>query len=242
MGKGKYGGRRAAAFIFDLDGTLIDSGLDIALSANFARAHFGLPELEMTTVRSYIGDGVAKLLQRTLAHDTSRGDGAGCLPVDEERLAAGLKVFADHYGRHLLDNTRLYPGALDVLARYRHFPLHLATNKPRAFTDRLLAGLHLGGAFRRVVAGDEAPARKPDPDHLRSCLEGLDVDLASVVVVGDSPNDVLAAKALGALAVGCTYGLAAPGLVRAAGPDLVIDSLAELAELFPAQTDRALGE
>lgn len=236
MGKGKHKGRRAEAFIFDLDGTLIDSGLDIARSANFTRAHFGLPELDVATARSYVGDGVVMLLRRALAHDTHRGDqGAGVLPVTEDRLADGLNVFADHYGRHLLDHTRLYPGALEVLAHYRRFPLHLATNKPRAFTDSLLEGLHLGGAFRRTVAGDEVPARKPDPQHLQACLTGLKVDPAHVVVVGDSPNDIRAAQAMGAVSVGCTYGLVTPGLVKAAAPDLVIDSLPELAKLFPSR-------
>ena len=127
MGKGKYKGRRAAAFIFDLDGTLVDSGLDIALSANFTRVHFGLPELPVPTIQSYVGDGVAKLLTRSLGHNIYTGQtGEQGLPVDEDRHIEAMKVFADHYGRHLLDNTRLYPGVLEILARYRSFPLHVA--------------------------------------------------------------------------------------------------------------------
>lgn len=238
MGKGKYGGRRVEAFIFDLDGTLIDSGLDIALSANFTRVHFGLPELPMATAVSYVGDGVQRLLERALGHDTASGlTGDRGLPVDADRLAEAMTVFADHYGRHLLDHTRLYPGVLDILLRFRRFPLHLATNKPRLFTDRLLAGLHLEGAFRTIVAGDEVPRRKPDPAHLARCLEGLPVAPAAVAVVGDSPNDILAARALGAVAVGCTYGLVAPQIVKAAGPDHLLADINDLAELFPSRTD-----
>jgi phosphoglycolate phosphatase len=233
---GKYKGRRAEAFIFDLDGTLIDSGLDIALSANFARVHFGLPELPVPTVKSYVGDGVAQLLWRTLGHDVRSGQtGPSGLPVSEERHAEGLRVFADHYGRHLLDNTTLFPGVLDVLARFQRFPMHLATNKPRAFTDTILAGLHLAGAFRKVVCGDETPARKPDPAHLEVCLVGLDVAPQDVIVVGDSPNDVNAARALGAVSVGCTFGLVAAGLLNAAKPDFSIDGMDELADLFPSR-------
>lgn len=236
MGKGRHPGRRVAAFIFDLDGTLIDSGADIAASANFARAHFGLPELDPATARGYVGDGVVKLMERVLAHDTRRGaHGAGALPVAAEQLDEGLAVFRDHYGRHLLDTTRLYPGVLEVLRRYREFPLHLATNKPRGFTDAILRGLHIADAFRRVVGGDETPARKPDPAHLRLCLEGLDVPPEQVAVVGDSPNDILAARALGACAVGCTYGLVAPGVVKAAGPDHIIEAAGALADLFPSR-------
>jgi len=235
---GKFKGRRAEAFIFDLDGTLIDSGLDIALSANFTRVHYGLPELPVSTVMSYVGDGVAKLLMRTLGHDVRSGQtGMAGLPVSEEMHGEGLAVFADHYGRHLLDNTTLYPGVLDVLARYQRIPMHLATNKPRAFTDPILAGLHLAGAFRKVVCGDETPERKPDPVHLEICLEGLDVAPPDVVVVGDSPNDVNAARALGAVSVACTFGLVQPGLLKSSDPDFSIDSMGELAGLFPSRQD-----
>ncbi len=230
MGKGKYKGRRAAAFVFDLDGTLVDSGEDIARSANFVRGHFGLPALDVPTVIGYVGDGVEMLLRRALGQVA-----AGDPPVETERLQEGLGVFAEHYGRHLLDSTRLYPGVLDVLMRFRAFPLLLATNKPRGFTDRILEGLGIKGAFARIVAGDETPARKPDPEHIRQVTSGIDIPPGEIVVVGDSPNDIMAARAFGAVAVGCTYGLVPAPRVRAANPDLLIGSLGELAELFPSR-------
>lgn len=233
---GKYKGRRAEALIFDLDGTLIDSGLDIALSANFTRVHFGLDELPVPTIKSYVGDGVAKLLTRALGHDVRTGQtGPAGLPVAEDMHAEAMSVFADHYGRHLLDHTTLFPGVLEILVRFQRIPVHLATNKPRAFTDPILAGLHLAGAFRKVVCGDETPARKPDPVHLQVCLVGLDLDPESVVVIGDSPNDVEAARAFGAVSVACTFGLVAPGLLKSSGPDFTIDSMAQLADLFPSR-------
>jgi len=233
---GKYKGRRAEAFIFDLDGTLIDSGLDIALSANFTRVHFGLEELPVPVVKGYVGDGVANLMTRTLGHDVRSGQtGPAGLPVSDQMHAEGMSVFADHYGRHLLDHTTLFPGVLDVLARFQRIPMHLATNKPRAFTDPILGGLHLAGAFRKVVCGDETPERKPDPVHLEVCLDGLDVDPAEVVVVGDSPNDVNAARAMGAVSVACTFGLVPPGLLKASHPDFTIDAMGELSGLFPSR-------
>ncbi len=230
MGKGKYKGRRAAAFVFDLDGTLVDSGEDIARSANFVRGHFDLPPLPLPTVIGYVGDGVEMLLRRALAHGKDPDD-----PLPAGQLDEGLAVFRQHYGRHLLDTTKLYPGVLDVLMRYRAFPLLLATNKPREFTDAILSGLGIRDAFANIIAGDETPARKPDPEHLRRVTAGLDIPASDIVVVGDSPNDILAAKALGAVSVGCTYGLVYKGRVLAAEPDLVIDAIGELAGLFPSR-------
>jgi len=225
--------RGAEAFIFDLDGTLLDSGLDIALSANFVRVHFHLPELPLATAQSYVGDGVVRLLERTLGHDSGTGlTGAGGLPVPPARLREGLDVFRVHYGEHLLDHTELYPGARDVLHRLGGVPLQLATNKPRDFTDRILAGLDLSDVFRRIVGGDETPARKPDPQHLAAVMAPLPIDPSQVVMVGDSPNDVNAARAFGAVSVGCTYGLVAPAVVAASAPDYLINDLSELADLL----------
>lgn len=227
MGRKKYRGRRAAAFIFDLDGTLIDSGRDIAIAGNFARGHFQLPPLAVETLVSYIGDGLPVFLKRALGE---RGT-----PVDDEQLEEAIGVFRDHYWRHCLDNTVAYPGVLEILMRYRDLPKMVATNKPRRFTDRILQGLHLTDAFRRIVSADEVERRKPDPAHLEACLEGLNVSPAEVVVIGDHPNDIESAHRLGAIAVGVSYGLTPPGLLRSAGPDLVIDHIEELADLFPSR-------
>jgi len=228
---GRLPGRRIGAFIFDLDGTLIDSGLDIALSANHARSALGMAELPIDTVKSYIGDGVVVLMERVLGHDPESGTPG--LPVPAELHDEGLHAFRGHYGRHLLDHTELFPSALTVLNSIRDVPLYLATNKPRKFTDQLMVGLGLAGMFQREVCGDEAPARKPDPSHLRACLEGSDVLAEKVVVVGDSPNDVMAARAMGAVSVGCTFGLVDEADVRQAGPDHLIDHLAGLLDIFP---------
>ena len=236
MGGKKYGGRRARAFIFDLDGTLIDSATDIVQAANFARGHFDLPPVPVPVGAGYIGDGSPTLMRRMLGHDLRSGrTGAQGLPVSDEMAAEGLAIFADHYGRHCLDNTVAYPGVLDLLTRYRQFPLFVATNKPRSFTLQILGGLHLDGAFRRVVTGDDVANKKPHPEALEKCLAGLDIAPAEVAVIGDSSNDIEAARAFGAVAVGVTYGLTPAGLIRSAGPDHVINSISELADLFPSR-------
>jgi len=227
MGGKKYKGRRVAAFIFDLDGTLIDSGLDIAIAGNFARGHFGLPALPVETLVSYVGDGLALFLARALGHEGNE--------MDAEMLTQATTVFRDHYGRHCLDNTVAYPGVLPTLARYRQFPLMVATNKPRHFTEKILDGLHLTDAFRKVVTADDVIHKKPDPEALVACLAGLEIEPTEVAVVGDHPNDIESAHALGATAVVVTYGMTPPGQLRGAGPDLVIDKFADLADLFPSR-------
>lgn len=227
MGHKRYAGRRAGAFIFDLDGTLIDSVADIAASCNAARRRFGLPDADPQEVRGFIGDGVVKLIERGLK-------AAGVEP-SAEQLEEGLAVFRDHYRRHLLDSTRLYPGVMETLRRFDRIPMMIATNKPREFTDAILDGLRVAGAFRRVVAGDDVERKKPEPEAGLLCLDGLDVEPAEVVVVGDHANDVLLARALGACSVGAAYGIGPLAKMKAAGPDHLIKSFAELGELFPSR-------
>ncbi len=242
MGRSKWQGRRADAFIFDLDGTLIDSGLDIAISGNFLRTSLGLPELPVETVIGYVGDGTPVLVRRLLGTSPPRGaspaaeDGAA---PDEELLRRGLEIFREHYGRHCLDHTRPYPGVVETLAHFRRLPLAVATNKPRAFTDQILEALHLRAAFRRVVSGDDLQARKPDPAVLRACLDGLAIAPGRVAVVGDGPGDMLAARAFGAQAVGATYGLGGERALRRAGAELLIPRFAALQELFPSRPEEA---
>lgn len=228
------GAPRPGAFIFDLDGTLVDSRQDIAAAANVARAAVGLGPLDEPVLRGYVGDGVNLLLRRALGHDAA----AGTLADEHDpRLAAALDAYLDHYGRHLLDHTRPYDGVAQMLARLPRVPLAVATNKPGGFSRAILAGLGLAAHFRCVVGGDEAPRRKPDPAHLRACLAGLDVEPAAVVVVGDSGNDILAARSLGAVAVGCAWGLQPMATLRALAPDHLLEAPLELAALFADAAD-----
>jgi phosphoglycolate phosphatase len=224
MGRKKEHSRLAAAFIFDLDGTLIDSGTDIALAANFALGHFQRPQLPQQTIIPYIGNGVAQLLSHCFSH--------GGAAASDEMLAEALAVFRDHYRRHCLDHTVPYQGVLATLARFHRIPLTIATHKPRDFTVQILQGLHLLDAFSRIKTLDDVPIRKPAPDLLQACLEGLTVPPGEVIVVGDNPHDIAAARAIGAVAVGAKYGLSTPGQIQSATPDYMISGFGELADLF----------
>jgi phosphoglycolate phosphatase len=220
----------AEAVIFDLDGTLADSGADIAAAADHARRRAGLVPLPAAEILRHVGDGTRKLIERVLAHDP--GSGRTDLPVSAAAVEASLADFGDFYREHLLDHTVLYPGIAELLRRLAPRRLLVATNKPRAFTLAVLAGLGLADRFDRVVCGDDVPARKPDPAHLRACLEGTGIAPRQAVMVGDSPHDVLAAHGAGLPAVAVTWGLTPRARLVAARPAVLVDDATALGRVL----------
>ena len=187
------------AIIFDLDGTLADTRADLAASANHVRAVWGLERLSEAVVMEYVGDGARALLMRVLRH--------GGREVTAEDLEQAYSVFSAHYADHCLDRTELFPGIENLLVRMADRPLYVATNKPRAFTLRILDGLGVLGRFRRVVAGDDLEDRKPNPAHLLACLDGTTEAPAAATMVGDSANDIRPARVLGMRSIAVTWGL-----------------------------------
>lgn len=218
------------AVVFDLDGTLVDSGTDIAAAANHARVALGLSALDPPVAIAYVGDGVQRLLERVLAHDPIAGPDARIVIAAE--LETGLARFREHYAAHLLDSTGLYPGIGELLDQLVDRRLFIATNKPRSFTLAILEGLRIRGRFEQVVAGDDGVARKPDPAHVAACLAGTGITADQVTLVGDSTNDILAARAFGCQAVGVTWGLVPAAELMAAGPDALVDDAAGLAAVL----------
>ncbi len=218
---------RERAVIFDLDGTLVDTGTDLASSANHVRSALDLAPLPAPVVIGYVGDGVQRLLERVLAHDIATGRRSQ--PVPQSLLATALDLFAEHYAVHLLDATRPYRGVEGVLDGLSDRPLFVATNKPRQFTMAVLDGLDLTGRFERVVGGDDVVRRKPDPAHLAACLEGLDLDPRLAIMVGDSPNDIRAGRSLGARTVAVGWGLVPAATLAAEHPDALVEDATALA-------------
>ncbi|WP_316410119.1 HAD-IIIA family hydrolase [Mesoterricola sediminis] len=200
--------------LFDLDGTLVDSREDLALGVNLTRRDLGLPPLDPAIVAGYVGDGVRALLTRAL-------------PECPERLEEALALNHGHYAAHLLDRTRLYPGAAEALAALEAagFRLGVVTNKPRAFTLPILEGLGVAARFGAVVAGGDAPALKPDPRPLVQALAALDADPARSWMVGDHCTDLEAGRRAGLRRCLCRFGFGDP---RAEAWDLAIERLAEL--------------
>lgn len=200
--------------IFDLDGTLVDSRLDLCLSVNHALRVVGLPERTLEEVSSFVGEGAARLLERAVAPRL-------------DLQARALAAWREHYREHLLDHTVLFPGVAGLLAR-AGFALAVHTNKPGDMARRILDGLGVGDRFAAVVGGDEAP-RKPDPGGTRALLERLGTAPAEAVLVGDSLVDLETARSVPLRFVAVGWGLSPPSALLAAGADTIAADASELA-------------
>jgi phosphoglycolate phosphatase len=208
--------------VFDLDGTLVDSRQDIADATNHTLARSGRAALSEAEITSYVGDGARLLLSR-----------AARVAEDAPELEALLREFLEFYTAHAADNTRPLPHAEAVLTElYPIWPLALCTNKPRRTTDAVVEELALGRFFRMVVAGDDLPKKKPEPEPVLTIAEQLGVAPESLVMVGDGPQDVLAGRRAGARTVGLEGGLQDRARLLAARPDAMLESLADLPALL----------
>jgi phosphoglycolate phosphatase len=188
--------------VFDLDGTLVDSREDLYLAVAHALQELGLPPRTREEVVSYVGDGAVALVSRAIA-------------PREHLLEEALALWREHYGRHLLDHTRLYPGIAAVLGSAR-IPLAVHTNKPGAMARRILDGLRVLPRFTVVVGGDEA-ARKPDPSGLLGICVRAGVRPDEAVLVGDSGVDHATAAAAGVRFVPVSWGFVPVETLAAAG-------------------------
>jgi len=207
---------RVRVLIFDLDGTLIDSKLDLAHSVNAMLKHMGREPLTHEQVFSYVGRGAAALVRSAL--------GANASDAEAEK---GLAYFLSYYREHMLDNTVPYPGVREGLEMLKVYPMAVLTNKPVRFSNAILAGLGLGPYFGFVYGGNSFKTKKPDPHGARVLLRDLDAAPQEALIVGDSSVDVRTARNAGTWVCGVSYGLDPEGL-RADPPDILLDSLAEL--------------
>lgn len=214
--------REPAAILFDLDGTLVDSLPDLLGATNRLLADLARPPVSGPELRQWVGDGAALLVERALA-------ATGGLPAPGK--AAMVERFLEFYQGHTADESRPYPGVratLEALGRRGH-PLGVCTNKPTRLSLEMLKSLDLFGFFRAVVGGDGAPARKPDPRHLWATLEAMGCAGRPAMMVGDSLNDVAAARAAAMPVVVVSFGYCR-GDPHALGADLVIGDFSRLAE------------
>jgi len=205
--------------IFDLDGTLVDSKLDLAHAVNAMLRNYHRPELPVEVIGGYIGDGAPMLVRRAL------GD-----PDDQGFVKEALEHFMDYYRAHKLDNTRAYPAIAEQLeVLHQHgFKMAVLTNKPVNASRGICEGLNLSRFFVQVYGGNSFETKKPDPVGARKLLEETGISPEHAVMIGDSQNDVLTAQNAGMWSIGVTYGFS-PDSLKTHPPDVLVDSPAELA-------------
>ena len=212
--------RRCPAYLFDLDGTLIDSAPDIHAALNHTLEHAGLPGVALSMTRHFVGMGSRALIQQALEHH-------GVEQPDPEPL---LARFLGYYERNIDVHSQPFPAVVETLGELRDRGARLAvvTNKYEGLTERVLAGLNLRQWFDCVVASETTPNPKPAPDPALHACRALGVVPGDALFIGDASPDVSCARAAGCPVVvvrdGYNNGIPAAEL----GADRVIDSLAAL--------------
>jgi phosphoglycolate phosphatase len=215
-----YAGRLPSLVIFDLDGTLLDSVPDLAAAVDTMLVHHGKAAAGVERVRDWVGNGSQVLVRRALAGSLDHS------AVDNAEADEAHRYFLQAYaGEHRL--TRVYPGVKPLLdwLQQQDVLMAVATNKPERFVAPLLAEKGLSDYFRWLVGGDTLPAQKPDPLALYWIMQRAGVTAQDTLFVGDSRNDVLAARAAGVKVVAVSYGYNHGEPIAAQNPDLLVDSL-----------------
>ena len=217
-----------AAIAFDLDGTLLETVPDLAAAADAMLAELGRPAAGEDRVRRYVGNGIERLVHRLLT---------GEMDADAEpaQLAHALPLFKACYARSNGSSSHAYEGVADGLLalRRRGLPLACVTNKAAAFSEPLLAAQGLAQYFDVIVSGDSLAQRKPHPLPFEHTARHFGCIPAALLVVGDSSNDVRAARAAGCPVVCVPYGYNHGRDIGDESPDAVINSIADLDRLLP---------
>ena len=206
--------------IFDLDGTLVDTKLDLAQAVNTTRSHMGMAPLENQRVYSYVGNGAPLLIRRAL------GDQASEAEVEE-----ALEFFLEYYREHYLDYTTLYPGVKESLDRLRAAGKRMAvlTNKPVRISQAIVDGLGVDDYFFQVYGGNSFDFKKPHPIGVEALRKETGIGRDRTLMVGDSSVDVQTARNAGIPCCGVTYGFQ-PETLADPAPDLLVDRMEELAD------------
>ncbi|MBA4373778.1 MAG: phosphoglycolate phosphatase [Thermodesulfovibrio sp.] len=212
------GGWMIKLIMFDLDGTLVDSGVDITNALNHALLPCGVPALTVGQTISLVGEGVTRLIEKVVGSDE--------LMRRDEVLAR----FLDYYSAHLTIETRPYPGVVRAIEKLSDRRKAVISNKLESLSRRILADLELLQHLDLVLGGDSLDEKKPSPMPLLRVMESLAIRPAESVIVGDSSFDIQAGKAAGVRTVAVSYGFRAADTLREA--DFIIDSMDELSALL----------
>jgi phosphoglycolate phosphatase len=209
---------RAEVLLFDFDGTLIDSKVDIATAVNLTLGDLGLPVRSVEEIFSFVGDGVKRLLRLAVGED------------NHEQYDRALEIFRQHYLEHCVKTTRWYPGIWEVLQHYKDRKNVIVTNKSMEYTLAIVDGLQARDVFQHVEAPRDTTELKPEPVMLERALKVLGVDIEYTIMIGDSTNDVRAAQAAGIRACAVGYGYGNREKVTALQPDFYCETPRDLME------------
>jgi len=218
---------RVKAVMIDLDGTLADTIPDLAAATNLMLRDLGRPVLDVERIRDFVGKGIPKLVERALA-----GSVEGTAPADQ--MARALPIFERRYAEENGRHSVLYPGVTEGLMAMRSMQLPLAcvTNKSGRFTVPLLEQLGIATFFDQIIAGDTLPQKKPDPAQLLHACRSFNIAPREMLMIGDSGNDALAARAAGCPVFCVTYGYNEGQDVRELDVDAIVPSLIEAKRLI----------
>ncbi len=206
--------------IFDFDGTLADTGEDIAASVNHALASLGLAQRPVREILGFVGDGVRILMERTLGED------------HRTMLDEAMEFFLRHYEKHLLDRTKLYPAAEEVLNHFGSKKKVILTNKRYYLTMAIAKGLKIDRHFLEIIGADSTPYQKPDGRVIAYLLEKYEVPPRKAVMIGDGYNDVAAARNAGVLSLVHLNGLGNREKMIGMGADVYVEHLTEIRSVF----------
>jgi phosphoglycolate phosphatase len=214
------GMRKVELMVFDFDGTLVDSSTDLTSSVNYALGVLNLPILEKETVVRFVGDGVKKLIERSLGSE------------NHNRLDRAFDIFRLHYAEHLLDTTRLYRGVTEVLENYNNVKKLIVTNKLYSYTLAIAEGLNIVKYFDDIIGMDSYSYRKPDARLISPLLRRFGAGRDKTVVVGDGENDIKLARNGGVISCAVLNGFGNRENLLHLDPDYRCENIRELKNLF----------
>tara|TARA_B100001559_G_C16443826_1_gene595770 strand:- start:18 stop:671 length:654 start_codon:yes stop_codon:yes gene_type:complete len=209
--------------IFDLDGTLINSGPDLLNSLNHVLAKNNLEKIDKNVIGNLVGGGAEAMIKKGYTHLNAN--------LDEKKIPFLVNLFINHYYKNCTKETTLYDGVLDILKFLKKKTyICLCTNKKQFLAERILEELEIKKFFNYILGSDGKTPLKPEIEMPKKCLDKFRVAANQVVFVGDSDNDILPAKQLGMFSVHVTYGYGK--LQEKINSDLVIEKIKDLRKIF----------
>jgi phosphoglycolate phosphatase len=212
------------AIFLDLDGTLIDSGYDLANSINYMLEKLDKKQFDIQTIKSWVGNGSVMLVKRALS--------GGFDIKDNIEFERGYEIFMKHYEENVCIDTKIYPNVLETLKKLKNnYKLVIITNKPHKFVNPILKTLKMD-FFDFVLGAGILKEKKPHPKPILFCLDKLNLNKDEVIMVGDSKNDIISAKEAGVKSVAVSYGYNYNEDIARYKPDYVINDFKEIIDIL----------